>query len=611
MASRVPLLIKGKPRKPSRVSIAPRATLSHAPRTERLTTPKATTPDSTPIEAYKPPMEPLATQKATSLASSVDQSLATSSASLLTTTSAVADALSPRMVVQSPSTRLPPSVRSSTVLPVQRLAKITSAGPLYRASPVVRPRKGTLSNSPRIRNRLTYSSPARSAPTALKVRLQSKLDIKPHQSPRRLQQQLTPASPLVLGGKGSSVPPIQLDVQLLEPHATLPTTTNPTKKRSLKRRKTSTALKLQATVSPRKSSRRQVKRVDYAAISGTTSSASEREDDDTLELPTDETIVYVPARERATLWAKSLLVREDKEEHVNTISSRKKRSRSTATGAGINTGIASRKNMATLMTKLPSEMTMGEVALSVPRGRHMEQHEREEAVTETSSGISDSTAWETKAVNRMRSISDASESMAYAGSIVTPQVQMINGQMVVVETTLKLCDEPLQEDSGLPPRHMNSRLNSSHLNGPGRRWGKEETKQFYYCLSQVGPNFSMMATLFTSRKRKELKSKFKYEEKHHGRLIEIALRASTAPLDTDMVDVISQMVDKKALQKQMPKTSEIRLNDDGASAPNSTCASPLSATGSVPQVQAEDFIETLQDSDLFSLGRHASFDYSN
>lgn len=42
----------------------------------------------------------------------------------------------------------------------------------------------------------------------------------------------------------------------------------------------------------------------------------------------------------------------------------------------------------------------------------------------------------------------------------------------------------------------------------------------------------MMATLFPNRKRKELKCKFKYEEKHHPALIEIALKASAAPLGT-------------------------------------------------------------------------------
>jgi hypothetical protein len=53
----------------------------------------------------------------------------------------------------------------------------------------------------------------------------------------------------------------------------------------------------------------------------------------------------------------------------------------------------------------------------------------------------------------------------------------------------------------------------------------------------------MMATLFPTRKRKELKSKFKYEEKNHPELIEIALKASAAPLGTSRADSPRRLVE--------------------------------------------------------------------
>eukprot|EP00644_Phytophthora_capsici_P005633 jgi/Phyca11/502927/fgenesh2_kg.PHYCAscaffold_2_\ len=196
-----------------------------------------------------------------------------------------------------------------------------------------------------------------------------------------------------------------------------------------------------------------------------------------------------------------------------------------------------------------------------------------------------------------------------------------------MENTIKLGDE-LQRtadalgetygggEMGLPPRHSGARYSSSHVNGPGKRWGKEETKQFYYCLSQVGPNFSMMATLFPTRKRKELKSKFKYEEKNHSKLIEIALRASAAPLDSEMVDVIAQMVDKEAkrkleAQKKKRKPRSRLQDDDTASVASSVVSSPMSAAMSTPQAHTEEeFVETLTDEDLFPPSRRGSFDFS-
>lgn len=264
------------------------------------------------------------------------------------------------------------------------------------------------------------------------------------------------------------------------------------------------------------------------------------------------------------MWARSLLRKDedenkegDKEEETSQAlvvrekknPVRRKRSNSNASSTssvitGIGAGLIPRSKMEELLKKEPSQMTMGELALTVPKGRRMKRHEREEAAADTpllSNSEASSSLLNVNALNRVRSLSVSSESAAFAGSLVTPQVQIVDGQMVVMENTIKLGDELQRtadalgegsvggEHMGLPPRHSGSRYNSSHPNGPGKRWSKEETKQFYYCLSQVGPNFSMMATLFPTRKRKELKSKFKYEEKNHSKLIEIALRASTAP----------------------------------------------------------------------------------
>lgn len=150
------------------------------------------------------------------------------------------------------------------------------------------------------------------------------------------------------------------------------------------------------------------------------------------------------------------------------------------------------------------------------------------------------------------------------------------------------------------------------------------------CLSQVGPNFSMMATLFPNRKRKELKCKFKYEEKHHPALIEIALKASAAPLgtlaqpatllvcrvvtlscrplahtDSEMVSVIAQMVDKdtkkKQTKQQLAAGQKKQVATIGAESPASTV---VMATPPPPQA---DFLD---DYDEYYRERKNSFDFS-
>uniref|UniRef100_A0AAV1TBM0 Myb-like domain-containing protein n=1 Tax=Peronospora matthiolae TaxID=2874970 RepID=A0AAV1TBM0_9STRA len=569
--------------------------------------------------------------------------------------------------------------RPPSVLPVHRrddrLAKITSAGPVYRESPVMRPRAGSIGMPPTRRSRDVSigRSPSEEPQHSLTQRLVRKLEVKPHQSPRRSAMQKEslrtidePTSPLTLGSKTlGEVPDLDLDEQQSQDVPTTKTTRAravSAKKRSGKRRhvgKTAPAqIGANASVPRRRPLGRKAKRSTCRKTDGSSSSENELDDDrdedvnpSDFDLPEEATKIYVPARERATMWAKSILSNDEEDKDGYDLeeadpsraivlrakkSGRKLPSKPKASSVssgltGIGSSMISRYKMEELMKKEPSEMTMGELALTVPKGKRIKLHEREEAAVDTSlpgglPGRESSNLLNLDALNRVRSLSVSSEAAAFAGSLVTPRVRIVDGEMVVLENTIKLGDElqrtvdSLGEESvgggtsGLPPRHSGSRYTTTCSEGPGRRWGKEETKQFYYCLSQVGPNFSMMATLFPTRKRKELKSKFKSEEKNHAKLIDIALRASTAPLDSEMVDVISQMVDREAQQKQgalkKKRKSSLQLNS-GQGSDTASVSTPMTISPmSTPQGDTEEFVETLNDEDLFPLNRHGSFDFS-
>lgn len=55
-------------------------------------------------------------------------------------------------------------------------------------------------------------------------------------------------------------------------------------------------------------------------------------------------------------------------------------------------------------------------------------------------------------------------------------------------------------------------------------WSVQETVRFYKALQSIGTDFSLMQSLFPSRSRVDLKTKYKREEKINGHLIEKALR---------------------------------------------------------------------------------------
>uniref|UniRef100_A0A182KFQ9 Transcription factor TFIIIB component B'' Myb domain-containing protein n=1 Tax=Anopheles christyi TaxID=43041 RepID=A0A182KFQ9_9DIPT len=54
-------------------------------------------------------------------------------------------------------------------------------------------------------------------------------------------------------------------------------------------------------------------------------------------------------------------------------------------------------------------------------------------------------------------------------------------------------------------------------------WGDEETIRFYRCLHTIGTDFSMMLTMFQQRSRRDLKLKFKKEERINLNLVNKAL----------------------------------------------------------------------------------------
>lgn len=47
-----------------------------------------------------------------------------------------------------------------------------------------------------------------------------------------------------------------------------------------------------------------------------------------------------------------------------------------------------------------------------------------------------------------------------------------------------------------------------------KAWSKEETDRLYEALSKVGTDFSLMVGMFPGRSRKQIKAKFKREEKY-------------------------------------------------------------------------------------------------
>ncbi|CAK4133955.1 unnamed protein product [Aphanomyces euteiches] len=167
-------------------------------------------------------------------------------------------------------------------------------------------------------------------------------------------------------------------------------------------------------------------------------------------------------------------------------------------------------------------MTMGQLALTVPRGRRIDEDDGDE------DGEDDGQDNQEPPPSKRTRRENVPPRNLSAGM---PQVEFVDGQIVVAEHSLTVHEDELMGDEDAEPE--DERLGrGGYLTGrrSSKRWSHLETKQFFYGLSQVGTDFTLMETMFPNRSRGELKLKFKSEEKKHRALVDMALMAANRPL---------------------------------------------------------------------------------
>ena len=110
---------------------------------------------------------------------------------------------------------------------------------------------------------------------------------------------------------------------------------------------------------------------------------------------------------------------------------------------------------------------------------------------------------------------------------IAPQVQVVDGQIVVNQQSLsvKAQIEPLMK----PERQVEesgNKLSAFSYSGylAPEKWTKEDTDTFYTVLEQFGTDFGTIQKFFPKRERKQIKSKFRREEKSNPEKIELALK---------------------------------------------------------------------------------------
>jgi hypothetical protein len=146
-----------------------------------------------------------------------------------------------------------------------------------------------------------------------------------------------------------------------------------------------------------------------------------------------------------------------------------------------------------------------------------------------------------------------------------PQLRLnANGEMVLDETSLVVENEEQRKNRILLASTnvvLHDELSGSYgyykRQQRTKEWPQEETIKFFRCLNTVGTDFSLMLNLFPNRSRRDLKLKFKKEEKNNPNLVDKALRNHSV-FDIEELQRELEEEDEARRKEAESKSSEVK-----------------------------------------------------
>lgn len=153
-----------------------------------------------------------------------------------------------------------------------------------------------------------------------------------------------------------------------------------------------------------------------------------------------------------------------------------------------------------------------------------------------------------------------------SASMPVPQLRLnANGEMVLDEASLVVENEQQKQNRILLANtnvvyddDLSANYGFYKRQKRTREWSQEETVKFYRCLNTVGTDFSLMLNLFPNRSRRDIKLKFKKEEKQNPALINKALlKFNTFDLEKLQRELAEEEAERKR-ESEAKSNSEVK-----------------------------------------------------
>lgn len=155
--------------------------------------------------------------------------------------------------------------------------------------------------------------------------------------------------------------------------------------------------------------------------------------------------------------------------------------------------------------------------------------------------------------------SDAAQTSDEENAVPAPQIKIsADGEIVIDEQSLVIENKEVKKSR--EQIQKSSLVDGDFDTGYGvykkvkrsKDWSKKDTLHFYKALNTIGTDFSLMCELFPNRTRKELKMKFKKEERMNRALVD---RAVMQPSKFDIMALKHEMEmeEREVLEREKMK----------------------------------------------------------
>lgn len=149
------------------------------------------------------------------------------------------------------------------------------------------------------------------------------------------------------------------------------------------------------------------------------------------------------------------------------------------------------------------------------------------------------------------------------GGVFAPQVRIIDGRIVIDEESLEVTagrlDSRLEEPSLVIEGNSSVTYGTYMNKTPSEKWQPDETETFFRALAQYGTDFSLIERILPHRSRRQIKLKFKREERENPARVTDSLRRRLPANTEELQRIVEQVQSARAARPNVTAQQAVEV----------------------------------------------------